>query len=88
MHFHGSTGVLRGAARLEVIPLKTIVGALEPTIMFDAAFRPASELVRARWKRIALAHRWAVSLVLGRRDIDAWVTPVRTVSSSMSAEAA
>jgi hypothetical protein len=27
--------VPRGAARLEVIPLKTIVGTLEPTIMFD-----------------------------------------------------
>jgi hypothetical protein len=39
MVFHSSTGmpVLRGAARLEVIPLKAIVGTLEPTIMFDAA---------------------------------------------------
>jgi hypothetical protein len=55
-------GVPRGAARLEVIPLKTIVGTLEPTIMFDAAFRPASALVRARWERIALAHRRAVAL--------------------------
>jgi len=105
--------VPRGAARLEVVPLKTIVGTLEPTIMFDAAFRPASELVRARWERIALAHRRAVSLPpirvlrgedgyyvvdglhrvsvalsLGLRDIDAWVTPVRTVSSYRSAEAA
>ena len=51
----GIAGVPRGAARLEVIPLKTIVGTLEPTIMLDAAFRPASELVRARWERIALA---------------------------------
>ena len=57
-----TAGVPRGAARLEVIPLKTIVGTLEPTIMFDAAFRPASELVRARWERIALAHRRGVSL--------------------------
>jgi hypothetical protein len=127
MLFHGSTGMpvadarddfLRArraqvAARLEVIPLKTIVGTVEPTIMFDADFRPASELVRTRWERIALAHRRAVSLppisvlrgedgyyvvdgrhrvsvalALGRRDIDAWVTPVRTVSSSKSAEAA
>ena len=120
MLFHGSTGTLtdaaavpRGAARLEVIPLKSIVGTVEPTITFDARFRPASELVRARWERIALAHRRAVSLppirvlrgedgyyvvdgrhrvsvalALGRRDIDAWVTPVRTVSSSKSAEAA
>jgi ParB-like nuclease domain len=108
-----TAGVPRGAVRLEVIPLKTIVGTLEPTIMFDAAFRPASEFVRARWERIALAHRRAVSLppirvlrgedgyyvvdgrhrvsvaiALGLRDIDAWVTPLRTVSASKSAEAA
>jgi ParB-like nuclease domain len=108
-----TAGVPRGAARMEVIPLKTIVGTLEPTIMFDAAFRPASELVRARWERIALAHRRGVSLppirvlrgedgyyvidgrhrvsvalALGWRDIDAWVTPVRTVSATKSAEAA
>ena len=108
-----TAGIPRGSARLEVVPLKKIVGTLEPTIMFDAAFRPASELVRARWERIALAHRRAVSLppirvlrgedgyyvvdgrhrvsvalALGRRDIDAWVTPVRSVSSSKSAEAA
>ena len=108
-----TAGIPRGSARLEVVPLKNIVGTLEPTIMFDAAFRPASELVRARWERIALAHRRAVSLppirvlrgedgyyvvdgrhrvsvalALGRRDIDAWVTPVRTVSSTESAVAA
>jgi hypothetical protein len=45
-----------GARRLRVIPLVEIVGTLEPTISFDAAFRPASEFVRARWERIALAH--------------------------------
>jgi hypothetical protein len=108
-----SAGVPRGAARLEVIPLKTTVGTLEPTIMFDAAFGPSSELVRTRWERIALAHRRAVSLppitvlhgddgyyvvdgrhrvsvavALGRRDIDAWMTPAGRVSSSESAEAA
>jgi hypothetical protein len=108
-----NAGVPRGAARLEVIPLRTIVGTLEPTIMFDAAFRPASELARVRWERVALAdrravslppirvlsgedgdyvvdgrHRVSVALALGRRDIDAWMTPVGTVSSSESAEAA
>ena len=120
MLFHGSTGTLtdaaavpRGAARLEVIPLKSIVGTLEPTITFDAAFRPASELVRARWQHIAFAHRRgvalppirvlhgddgyyvvdgphrvSVALALGRRDIDAWVTPVGPVSCSESAGAA
>lgn len=30
--------------------------------MFDAAFRPTSEHVRARWERVALAHRTGVSL--------------------------
>jgi hypothetical protein len=93
-----------GPARLEVIPLKSIVGTVEPTITFDARFRPASALVRARWERIALAHRRgvalapigvlqggdgyyvvdgrhrvSVALALGRRDIEAWVTPVRAV---------
>jgi hypothetical protein len=62
----------RGAARLRVIPLAAVVGTLEPTISFDASFRPASELVRARWERIALAHRRGASLppisVLQRPD--------------------
>jgi hypothetical protein len=39
-----------------VIPLAEVVGTLEATISFDAEFRPASEFVRARWERIALAH--------------------------------
>jgi hypothetical protein len=50
-----TAGVPRDAARHEVIPLKAVVGTVEPTIVFDAAFRPASELVRARWERVALA---------------------------------
>jgi hypothetical protein len=62
----------RGAPRLRVIPLDAVVGTLEPTISFDAGFRPASELVRARWERIALAHRRGIALppisVLQRRD--------------------
>jgi hypothetical protein len=36
--------------------LRSIVGTVEPTIHFDAEFRPASESVRARWERIALAY--------------------------------
>jgi hypothetical protein len=36
MLFHSST-------RLEVIQLKAVVGTVEPTNMFDADFRPASE---------------------------------------------
>jgi ParB-like nuclease domain len=54
--------VTRGPARLEVIPTEAIVGSVEPTIVFDARFRPLSEHVRPRWQRIALAHRTGVSL--------------------------
>ena len=57
-----TAGMPRGSARLEVIPLKAVVGTVEPTITFDARFRPASELVRARWERIALAHRRGLAL--------------------------
>ena len=55
-----------------MIPLAEIVGTVEPTISFDASFRPASGLVRARWERIALAHHRGVALppidVLQRPD--------------------
>src|SRR5919199_2143267 len=61
-----------GAPELRVIPLAEVVGTVEPTISFDAEFRPASELVRSRWERIALAHHRGVSLppidVLRRPD--------------------
>ena len=57
-----AAGLPRGAARLEVIPLDEVVGTVEPTIAFDARFRPASEHVRARWERIALAHRRGAAL--------------------------
>jgi hypothetical protein len=46
-----------GTERLTVVPLGSIVGTVEPTPHFDARFRPASEVVRRRWERIALAHR-------------------------------
>jgi hypothetical protein len=46
-----------GATRLEVVQLRSIVGTLEATAHFDARFRPAPEVVRNRWERIALAHR-------------------------------
>ena len=52
----------RGGTRLKVIPLREIVGTVEPAPAFDARFRPASPLVRARWERIALAHRTGHSL--------------------------
>lgn len=52
-----STALGGGRRRLEVVSLESIVGTLEPTPLFDARFRPASEAVRHRWERIALAHR-------------------------------
>jgi hypothetical protein len=52
----------RGSARLQVIALDEVVGTVEPTVTFDERFRPASEHVRARWERVALAHRRGVSL--------------------------
>jgi ParB-like nuclease domain len=68
----GADGVPAQRARLEVIPTDAIVGTLEPTIMFDARFRPLSDHVRARWERVALAHRKGVALppitVLERPD--------------------
>jgi hypothetical protein len=57
------TGALpHGAPRLTVIALREVVGTVEPTITFDARFRPASEHVRARWERVALAHRTGIAL--------------------------
>jgi hypothetical protein len=51
------TTTVGGRAHLEVVPLCSIVGTVEPTRQFDARFRPTSELMRHRWERIALAHR-------------------------------
>jgi hypothetical protein len=51
-----------GPARLEVVPIARIVGTLEPNGEFDARFRPASEVTRHRWERIALAHRSGIPL--------------------------
>jgi hypothetical protein len=56
------SAVTRGPRRLEVIPLSQIVGTLEPSLHFDSRFRPTSEHVRARWERVALAHRRGVAL--------------------------
>ena len=52
-----STALGGGRPRLEVISLSSIVGTLESMLLFDARFRPASEAVRYRWERIALAYR-------------------------------
>lgn len=50
-------GGLETPRRTEVVRLDSIVGTVEPTVHFDARFRPASEVVRRRWERIAFAHR-------------------------------
>ena len=57
-----AAGLARRPGRLEVIPLTQIVGTLELSVHFDARFRPTSEHVRARWERIALAHRRGTAL--------------------------
>jgi hypothetical protein len=46
-----------GVPRLAVVPLSAIVGTVEPSPHFDERFRPASEHLRTRWERIALAVR-------------------------------
>jgi hypothetical protein len=50
----------RGA--MEIIPLRCIVGTVEPSPQFDERFRPASEHLRTRWERVALANRKGVAL--------------------------
>src|SRR3954449_7772713 len=42
---------------LRVIPLRAIVGTVDATPDFGAAFRPATNRVAQRWQRVALAHR-------------------------------
>jgi hypothetical protein len=63
-----------GPRRLEAVPLRCIVGTLEPTDRFDSEFRPASDTVRWRWERIALAHRtgYALPPVVLRRQPDGY----------------
>ncbi len=63
-----------GPSRLEVVPLRAIVGTLEPTAGFDSDFRPASEAQRRRWERVALAHRRGQALppVVLRRQPDGY----------------
>jgi hypothetical protein len=57
-----------------VVPLTAIVGTLEFTPGFDADFRPASNALRGRWERIALAHRRGHALppVVLRRQPDGY----------------
>lgn len=69
-----SSPLAAGPARLEVVPLRAIVGTLEPTRNFDSSFRPASNVVRWRWEQIALAHRKGDALppVVLRRQADGY----------------
>jgi hypothetical protein len=55
-------GAARSVSRLEIVPLRAIVGTAEETPHFDARFRPASDHLRRRWERIALAHHTGVPL--------------------------
>jgi hypothetical protein len=50
------------ASRTRVIPLSSIVGTVEPSPQFDARFRPASEHLRPRWERVAVALRKGLAL--------------------------
>ena len=63
-----------GPTRLEVVPLHAVVGAVESTVDFDSHFRPASNALRWRWERVALAHRKGEPLppVLLRRAPDGY----------------
>jgi hypothetical protein len=63
-----------GPTRLEVVPLHAVVGTVESTVNFDADFRPASNSLRRRWERVALAHRQGQPLppVVLRRQPDGY----------------
>ena len=63
-----------GPTRLEVVPLHAVVGAVESAVGFDSDFRPASNTLRRRWERIALAHRKGQALppVVLRRQPDGY----------------
>lgn len=63
-----------GPTRLEVVPLHAVVGAVDSTVNFDSDFRPASNALRRRWERIALAHRKGQALppVVLRRQPDGY----------------
>jgi hypothetical protein len=63
-----------GPTRLEVVPLRDVVGAVESTVNFDSNFRPTSNALRWRWERIASAHRRGQALppVVLRRQPDGY----------------
>jgi hypothetical protein len=69
-----SGALAAGPSTLEVVPLKAIVGTLDPTAEFDSVFRPASNRVRHRWEQIALVHRRGGALppIVLRRQPDGY----------------
>ena len=69
-----SATLAAGPTRLEVVPLDAVVGTIDKTANFDLDFRPASNTVRHRWERIALAHRKGDALppVVLRRQPDGY----------------
>jgi hypothetical protein len=53
----GNTAALTWrTGRLRAIPLDSIVGTVDPTLDFDAGFRPTTDRVASRWESIARAH--------------------------------
>jgi hypothetical protein len=97
------SGLPAGPRRVEVVPLRSIIGTFALTVEFDGEFRPASERMRRRWERVALAHRQGVALppivvgrhrvsvarALGHSDIDAWVSgPTGGLGGSASIDTA
>ncbi len=65
-----------GPTRLEVVPLDSIIGTLEPTVHFD----DGDYVIDGR-------HRVSVARALGHRDIDAWVTGDRSPAGNDVSEA-
>ena len=63
-----------GPKRLDVVALGAVVGTVEPTVRFDSDFRPASNVLRGRWERIAVAYRKGDALppVVLRRQPDGY----------------
>jgi hypothetical protein len=58
----GDVALAVGRAELRVVTLDRIVGSVDPAPDFDDRFRPATNRVRERWERVALAHRTGVGL--------------------------
>jgi hypothetical protein len=58
----GEAALTASRAELSVVTLDRIVGSVDPAPDFDDRFRPATNRVRRRWERVALAQRTGVGL--------------------------